>query len=155
MLEKYARSRKDANFRVICPKLEPGGTPSAGDWSGLYTNKVLRDGYGLDLYGGVTNKADGGHWTFRVGSPSALRVPTRKLRGVARQVSVAGIAARVYDVVGYEQGGGYYGGHTVVEWIGVRSACQVTVHGYGRHKRETAVAIMATVARQCTRARRH
>lgn len=157
-LRREAQRRpKEATFRPICPKLEPAGARTVGDWFGASPYNGLKAGYGYNFYGGVqTDATHGGHWTFAMLKRKNLEGVGQALRPgtTVRRLRIQGLPAELTQVASYEDGGGYYGGHTVVTWKNANSGCQVTLHGWGRKQRDAAIAIMATVIRVCTRARK-
>ena len=139
-----------ARWPVICPQVRPAGPVRVGFvGDGPYGD--VNAGYGFDAaspdLGPGTN---GGHWTLQV-APKALLAfsVSRAGRPASQTTTIAGRPVTIYRIRGYDQGGGYYADHVVVEWVGRKAGCQTSVHGYAH--RQLAVRMMRAIIQQCAK----
>lgn len=147
---RKAIRRQRANWPVICPQLLPPGPARIGFGGygpyGDVTPGYVFDGESPDIGLG----SNGGHWTLAVATKTQLAAAvSRAGRSVGQKTMIAGRPVTIYRIRGYDQGGGYYAGHVVVEWVGRTSGCQTSVHGYAH--RQLAIRMMRAIIRHCAR----
>ncbi|MDQ6818406.1 MAG: hypothetical protein M3018_13515 [Actinomycetota bacterium] len=129
--------------------------------SGALTTDDLRPGYSIDVISRGLPNAAGGHWVFAAGTAGALRgdvfppppatpagqvpvAPTRPIGAV--HIRLSDTPATAYYMQPFP-GGGYYGGHVIVQWTRGDTTFQISLHGYSNLARAE---LMAEAIRSLT-----
>ena len=134
-------------WALICPSVLPPGRGGLG-FAGFGPYESVASGYVFTGYSpSLGSDSNGGHWSLAVGRRANMSVIVQRGRSV--RSSIAGLPVRIYRMPRYEDGGGYYGGHIVVEWMGRRAGCQTSVHGYAH--RLLAIRMMRAIIVRCAK----
>lgn len=147
---RRAASKLDGT--LVCPPRVPRGRLRIDGAGSLNKTSVRRRlGYLLDLRSPSLSGAEGGHWTVAGGTDPSLASLTRDAL-TRERAHLAGQPVEVLLMRPYDQGGGLYGDHVVVEWESDGITQQVSVHG-ARHRRVALAVAEAMIRRQRSCAR--
>jgi hypothetical protein len=144
---------------VYCPPLVPSGRPKV-EQAGPLNRRGARASrsYLLDVlsasleHDGARRRigAGGGHWTVAGGTDPSLRALVRGGRTERSRVVLAGRRVMVHQMPSYDEQGGLYSDHVVVEWS--RDGVRYQVSAHSRSNRGVALAIareLIALQRRC------